>query len=88
MLLWAQQYYCLFHISKNYFNMAMADELQDGSELAGLMIGASHRTFSGQNKHMSGQIKFGWTNLLYIINGNFIEFVEKNGSPDKVGSLS
>ena len=31
---------------------------------AGLMIMASHRTFSGQNKYMSGQIKFGQTNLL------------------------
>ena len=33
---------------------------------------------SGQNKHMSSQIKFGQTNLLYIINGNFIEFVKNN----------
>ena len=30
MLLWAQQYYCLFHVSKNYF---MANELQDGSKV-------------------------------------------------------
>ena len=34
----------------------------------------SHQTFSGQIKHMSGQIKFGQTNFLYIINGNFMEF--------------
>ena len=32
----------------------------------GLMIMASHRTFSGQNKYMSSQIKFGQTNLLYV----------------------
>ena len=47
------------------------------------MIMASHKTFSSQNKHMPGQIKFGQTNLLYIINGNFIEFVENNKCPDK-----
>ena len=47
-------------------------------EYAGLTIMASHRTFSGQNKHMSGQIKFGQTNLLYIINENFTELIENN----------
>ena len=67
--------------------MVMADELQDGSELAGLVIVASYRTFSSQNKHMSGQIKFGQTNLLYIISGNFIELVEKNECADKFWSL-
>ena len=35
---------------------------------------ASHQTFSNQIKHMSGQIKFGQTNFLYIINGKFIKF--------------
>ena len=54
---------------------------------AGLMIMASHRTFSSQNKHVSGQIKFGQTNLPYIINGNFIEFVN-NECPDKFWFLS
>ena len=39
---------------------------------------ATHQTFSGRNKHLSGQIKFGQTYLLYIINGNFIEFVKDN----------
>ena len=34
-----------FQISKNYFIMAMADNLQYGSELAGLMIVARHRTY-------------------------------------------
>ena len=68
--------------------MAMADQLQDGSELAGLMIVASHRTFSDQNKHTSSQIKFGQTNLLYIITENFIEFVENNECPDKFWCLS
>ena len=38
MLLWAQQYYCLFHISKNYF---MANELQDGSEVVDFQKGSS-----------------------------------------------
>ena len=55
---------------------------------AGLIIMASHRTFSGQNKQMCVQIKFGQTNLLYIINGNFIEFVEINECLDKFWSLS
>ena len=45
--------------------------------IAGLMIMTSHQTFSGQTKHMSNQIKFGQTNFLYIINGNFIEFAKK-----------
>ena len=45
---------------------------------------ASHRTFSDQNKHMSSQINFVQTNLLYIINGNFIEFVERNECPDNL----
>ena len=53
---------------------------------AGLMIMASHRTFSGQNKQMS--VKFGQTNLLYIVNENFIEFVEINECLDKFWSLS
>ena len=65
--------------------MVVADELQDGSEFAGLMIVASYRTFSSQNKQISGQIKFGQTN--YIINGNFIELVEKNECVDKFWSL-
>ena len=32
----------------------------------GLMIMASHQTFSGQIKHMSDQIRFGQTSFLYI----------------------
>ena len=35
-----------------------------------LMIMASHQTFSGQLWHLTDQIKFDLTNLLYIINGN------------------
>ena len=38
-------------------------------------------TFSGQIDHLSGQIKFGQTNLLaiasYNINGKFIEFAKE-----------
>ena len=32
--------------------------------ISGLMIMASHQTFSGQNKHLSSLIKFDQTNLL------------------------
>ena len=38
------------------------------------MIMASHRTFSGQFWHLTGQTKFDQTNLLYIINGEDTEF--------------
>ena len=34
------------------------------------------------------QIKFGQTNLLYAINGNFIEFAKNNECPDNFRSLS
>ena len=40
----------------------------------GLMITASYQTFSNQIKRQAGEIKFGQTNLLYIINGEVIEF--------------
>ena len=47
------------------------DKLSDCGKFTGLMITASHRTFSGQIDHLSGQIdhlsgqiKFGQTNLL------------------------
>ena len=53
-----------------------------------IMIMASHQTFSGQIKHMSSQIKFGQTNYLYIINGNFTEFAKENECPDNFHSLS
>ena len=52
------------------------------------MIMASHRAFSGQIDHLSGQIKFGQTNLLYIINGEVIEFTKENDCPDNFQSLS
>ena len=39
---------------------------------------ASHQTFSGQIKHMSGQIKFVQTNFLYINNETFMKFAEKS----------
>ena len=54
----------------------------------GLMIMASHQTFSGQVKHLSGQITFGQTNFLYIINGNFAEFAKENECPDNFQCLS
>ena len=40
-----------------------------------LMIMASHQTFSGQLKHLTGQTKFGQSNILYIINGKVIKFL-------------
>ena len=52
------------------------------------MIMASHQTFSGQIKFMSGQIKFDQTNFLYIINGNFMEFARENECPENFQSLS
>ena len=48
---------------------------------------ASHQTFSGQIKHLSGQIIFGQTNLLYIINGEVIEFAKDNKYPYNFQSL-
>ena len=52
-----------------------------------LMITASHQTFSRQNQHLSGQIKFGQTNSLYVINGNFIEFAKNNECSNNIWSL-
>ena len=43
---------------------------------------------SSQIKHIYSQIKFGQTNFLYIINGNFMEFAKENECPDKYKSLS
>ena len=46
--------------------------------ITGIMITASHQTFSGQIKHLSNQTKFGQTNLATIaINENFIEVAKK-----------
>ena len=42
------------------------------------MITASYHTFSGQIKHLSGEIKIGQTNLLYTINGYFVKFAKVN----------
>ena len=56
--------------------------------MPGLMIMASHRTFSSQSDHLSGLIKFGQTNLPYIINGKFTEFTKENECPDNFHSLS
>ena len=52
------------------------------------MIMASHQIFYGQNKHLSGKIKFGQTNLLDVINGNFIKFAKNNECSDNFWSLS
>ena len=39
---------------------------------------ASEQAFSSQNKHLSGQIKFGHTKLLYVIKNFIIEFAKNN----------
>ena len=44
-------------------------------QLAVLMIMASYQTFSGHLKHLTGQTKFGQSNILYIINGKVIKFL-------------
>ena len=36
---------------------------------------ASHQTFSCQFKHLTGQTKFGQSDILYIINGKVIKFL-------------
>ena len=36
---------------------------------------ASHQTFSGQLWHLTGQIKFDRSNLIYIINGEVNESI-------------
>ena len=56
--------------------------------ISGLMIMASHQTFSGQNKHLSSQIKFDQINLLYIINRDVIGFAKDNKNPYNFQSLS
>ena len=48
---------------------------------------ASHQIFSKQNEHLSGQVRFGQTNLLYVVNENFITFAKRNKCPE-VLSLS
>ena len=53
----------------------------------GLMITASHETFSGQIKHLPDQIKYGQTKFLYIINGQLIEFAKEKECPDNFHSL-
>ena len=48
---------------------------------------ASHQTFSNQIKHLSSQIKFGQANLLYIINGEVIEFAKDKSMSRQVSVL-
>ena len=48
---------------------------------------ASHQAFPTQIKHLSGQIKFGQTNFIYIINGEIIELAKDNECPDNFQSL-
>ena len=52
--------------------------------IAGLMMMASHQTFSGQLWHLTDQTKFDQTNLLYIINGEVYKFTigkQMSGQP-------
>ena len=46
--------------------------------IAELMIMASHQIFSDQLWHLTDQIKFDQTNLLYIINGKVHKFTIGN----------
>ena len=39
------------------------------------MIMASHQTFSGHLKHLTGQTNFGQSNILYITNGKVTKFL-------------
>ena len=52
------------------------------------MIMASHQTFSGQVKHLTGQTKFGQTNFLYIINGKAIKFLIDKPVPGQFSILT
>ena len=56
--------------------------------MAGLIIMVSHQSFSSQNNRLSGQIKFGQTTLLYIINEEVNEFAKDNECPNNFQSLS
>ena len=68
--------------------MAIGTYKEPRSLLISISAVASHQRFPGQNKHLSDQIKLAQTNLLYIINGNFIEFVENNKCLYNFWSLS
>ena len=46
--------------------------------LTGLMIIGQSPDISSQIKHLSGQIKFDQTNLLYTINGKIIDSAKDN----------
>ena len=67
--------YMLVHVIPMYICMWLYTYQHDYI-CTGLMITAYHQTFSSQNKHLSSQIKFGQTTLLYIINGEVIEFAK------------
>ena len=54
---------------------------------AELVIMASHQTFSGQVKHLSDQTEFGQTNLLYIINGEIVEFTKEKQMSGQFSAL-
>ena len=77
----------LLHIGTNQLDTTSDKCQQKETQHSGLTIMASHRTFSSQTKHMSGQIKVGQTNLLFNINENFIEFVKNNECPEKFWSF-
>ena len=59
------------HCGKNTEQLNKSESV----EPAVLMITASHQTFSNQFKHLTGQAKFGHSNILYIIKGKVIEFL-------------
>ena len=59
----------------NFQNVSIFESLVlENNIFTGLMITASHQTFSGQLWHLTDQTKFDQTNLLCIINGEVNKF--------------
>ena len=54
---------------------------------AELMIMASHQTFSGQLWHLTDQIKFDWTNSLYIVNEEVNKFTRGKQMSRQISTL-
>ena len=57
-----------------YFPIMFNEHPRYATYMSGLMIMASHQTFSGQLWHLTDQSKFDQTNLLYIISGEVYKF--------------
>ena len=66
------------HHIKNNLSSLLTLPIRLVLTFTGLMITASHQTFSAQIKYLSRKIKFGPTNVLYIINREVIGFAKDN----------